>query len=147
MAADPEWAAPRFVQDFVSTRLQQGNDAHFKAVVSGAPPPEVAWTAKGRALAASGKFLTSYDPASGRIGLTIRDLGPGDEGDYTCKVRNDYGSISATLSVNPDLGGLGAPRCLSPRCARATLQRQKVRQQQQQQECPGRDESGPSVGL
>ncbi len=31
--------------------------------------------------------------------MTIRQLGPGDEGAYTCVVENPYGEVSATLKV------------------------------------------------
>jgi hypothetical protein len=53
------------------------------------------------------------------VSLTIRDIGPGDEGAYCCTIVNPYGHMTATLTVNPDLS---RPRCLSPGCCRATLQ-------------------------
>ena len=54
--------------------------------------------------------------------------GPGDEGQYTCSVSNDYGSVTATLKVNPDVNALRHGG-LSHGCCRASLQR-KVKNNQ-----------------
>ncbi len=107
---------------FQGTRFQQGNDAVFVAFVTGKPVPEVSWSRKRKELPSSEKYQLEYDPTSGRISLLIRDLGPGDEGQYSCTASNDYGSVTATLSVNPDINNM-KHRALSPGCCRASLQR------------------------
>ena len=103
-----DWIAPTFAEPFAATRHRQGGDAQFRAVVSAAPAPEVAWTHRGRQLPHSEKHYQAFDPATGQMSLTIRDLGPGDEGCYTCRVRNPYGEVSATLKVRRKVndGGL-----------------------------------------
>ncbi len=57
------------------------------------------WLHRGRPLPHSDKHYQHFDPSSGRLSLTIRDLGPGDEGAYTCRVENPYGEVAATLKV------------------------------------------------
>jgi len=120
------WSVPEFVEGFKALRLQQGNDAMFEGRVAGEPLPKVAWTRGGKSLPSSEKYELHYDPSSGDVSLTIRNLGPGDEGEYCCTISNAYGSVSATLSVNPEKSCNSSNDSL-----RATLQRQKVLREQQ----------------
>ena len=55
--------------------------------------------------------------------------GPGDEGQYTCSVSNDYGSVTATLKVNPDVNALRHGGLSHGFPCRASLQR-KVKNNQ-----------------
>ncbi len=92
-----------------------------RATVNGWPTPRVTWSKNGRALPDSPRYHARYDPASGAITLVIQRLGPGDEGDYTCKAENPYGEVAATLRVDPEGRGIRR-RALSPHCARMKLQ-------------------------
>ena len=107
--------------------------------MTGKPVPEVSWSKKGKLLPCSDKYEYHYDPESGQVNLTIRDLGPGDEGQYSCTVSNDYGSVTATLNVNPDVNKMshGSYKALQQPC-RASLQR-KMRQREQQLQDNGLD--------
>ena len=146
------WAVPEFVEGFKALRLQQGNDAMFRGQVKGNPRPKVHWTRKGKNLPSSDKYELRHDPESGTVSLTIRNLGPGDEGQYCCTASNDYGSVSATLSVNAEVGRNSrangdvphGKRCLSPGCSRATLQRQRVLREQQLKTGSDREQTGPA---
>ena len=80
----PAWTYPKFEKNFEATRFQQATDACFRAVVTGKPVPEVSWTKKGKSLPCSEKYEYHYDAQSGQVSLLIRDLGPGDEGNYYC---------------------------------------------------------------
>ncbi len=93
-------------------------------VLKAKPKPEVSWTHNGRSLNSTDKCQLDYDPTSGRVSLVIRDLGPGDEGQYCCTASNDYGSITATLSINPDINNVQLYRTLSRQ--RASLQRKRA---------------------
>ena len=121
------WSTPEFVKNFEAARFQQTTDAHFRAVVTGKPIPEVSWTRKGQALPCSDKYEYHYEPASGQITLQIRDLGPGDEGQYSCTVSNDYGSVTATLNVNPDINAVQHRVLSNPGGYRASLQRKMIK--------------------
>ena len=69
------WTYPSFVKPFETSRFQQFDDAFFRAVVTGKPVPEVAWSKKGKPLPNSDKYEYSYDANSGQVTLVIRDLG------------------------------------------------------------------------
>ena len=123
------WSVPAFEKNFEATRFQQGNDAIFRAVVSGQPTPVVIWTKKGQILPCSEKYQYNYDPKSGQILLRIKNLGPGDEGQYCCTVGNDYGNVTATLNVNPDVNAIKHRALMAPGCCRASLQRKMMQKQ------------------
>ena len=134
MTTEVKWSVPRFEQPFQAIRLQQGNDAQFMAKICGNPRPTVSWTRKGQHLPSSEKYHLEHDQQTGLVKFTIQNLGPGDEGNYCCTVKNDYGSVSATLTVKAEPGHKGhvhGQRCLSPGCSRATLQRQRILKEQQ----------------
>ena len=78
--SENSWSVPSFVRGFEASRIQQGNDACFQAVVTGQPRPDVSWFKRDKPLPCSEKYEYNYDPKAGQIQLTIRDLGPGDEG-------------------------------------------------------------------
>ena len=132
-SSEDSWFVPNFSEGFKGTRLQQGHDAEFRAVASGKPKPKVSWTKNGETLSTSDKYVLSYNTESGQVSLLIRNLGPGDEGTYSCTVSNAYGTTTATLSVNPDANNKTGPNCFGPGCTRATLQRQHVLKQMQSQ--------------
>eukprot|EP00088_Acartia_fossae_P016290 TRINITY_DN19111_c0_g1_i1.p1 TRINITY_DN19111_c0_g1~~TRINITY_DN19111_c0_g1_i1.p1 ORF type:complete len:168 (-),score=16.29 TRINITY_DN19111_c0_g1_i1:82-585(-) len=99
-----KWAPPRWVQPFNPTRFQQGCQVMFEGQVSGCPTPEVKWFWKGKSIqeitgkAGEGK-ITSYDPRNGRVTLMLSDVGPGDEGVYTCTASNPYGETSCSINL------------------------------------------------
>jgi len=127
-----DWKTPEFTEGFQALRLQQGNDAMFKAKVDGDPRPEVTWTKNKKPLPTSDKYQLYHEESSGTVCLVIQNLGPGDEGAYCCTASNPYGSVSATMSINPDMcpgkGGIPQP---DPDSLRGTLQRQRVLREQQ----------------
>jgi len=53
-------------------------------------------------IAASSKHALRYDEVSGKIYLQINKLGPGDEGDYTCIARNQFGEAICTVTIQPE---------------------------------------------
>ena len=49
--------------------------------------------------------VITYDERTGRVSLSITDLGPGDEGEYSCRADNPYGDSTCTVTVSPELAG------------------------------------------
>ena len=84
---------PVFQQIFKNARFAQGGNAVFEGRVSGTPQPSVSWTHKGAPLLESQKFRMSYDSKTGVVRLQINQIGPGDEGEYTCNAKNQYGNV------------------------------------------------------
>lgn len=63
----------------------------FEGRVKGSPKPVVSWTHKGAPLYETNKIRMTYDERTGNVRLTINQIGPGDEGEYTCHAKNQYG--------------------------------------------------------
>ncbi|XP_023347021.1 contactin-5 [Eurytemora carolleeae] len=104
---EQSWSPPRWIQPFNPTRFQQGSQVLFEGLVSGAPSPDITWTWRGKPLqtysgrAGQGKIV-SFDPNNGRVTLMLSDVGPGDEGVYTCTASNPYGESSCTINLSAE---------------------------------------------
>uniref|UniRef100_A0A182TG18 Ig-like domain-containing protein n=1 Tax=Anopheles melas TaxID=34690 RepID=A0A182TG18_9DIPT len=113
-----DYSPPVFEQIFKNSRFAQGGNALFEGKLKGNPRPEVSWTRKGAPLLDSTKHRLSYNPGTGAVSLMINQIGPGDEGEYTCKARNAVGEAICSVFIQPE--GMAMP------------QFQQVRREQQQ---------------
>uniref|UniRef100_A0A0K8UMS0 Regulatory protein zeste n=1 Tax=Bactrocera latifrons TaxID=174628 RepID=A0A0K8UMS0_BACLA len=93
---------PIFEQIFKNARFAQGGNALFEGKLRGNPKPFVSWTRKGAPLLESQKFRMSYNEATGEVSLLINQIGPGDEGEYTCTARNQYGEAICSVYIQPE---------------------------------------------
>lgn len=50
----------------------------------------------------SNKYNMMYDQQTGNVVLTINQIGPGDEGEYTCSARNQYGEAICSVFIQPE---------------------------------------------
>jgi titin len=121
------YAPPIFEQIFKNARFAQGGNAIFEGRLKGSPMPEVSWTRKGAPLFDSPKYKMTYNQTSGDVTLTINQIGPGDEGEYTCRARNAVGEAICSVFIQPE--GLPAPQLQTSRKEYI----QSTSQQQQQQ--------------
>lgn len=96
---------PVFEQIFKNARFAQGGNALFEGRLRGNPKPVVSWTRKGLPMIESGKYRMSYNEHTGDVSLLINQIGPGDEGEYTCTARNNYGEAICSVFIQPE----GAP--------------------------------------
>lgn len=103
--AQGDISPPVFEQIFKNARFAQGGNALFEGKLRGNPKPFVTWTRKGAPLLESQKFRMSYNEATGEVSLLINQIGPGDEGEYTCTARNQYGEAICSVYIQPE----GAP--------------------------------------
>lgn len=103
--AQGDISPPVFEQIFKNARFAQGGNALFEGRLRGNPKPFVTWTRKGAPLLESQKFRMSYNEATGDVSLLINQIGPGDEGEYTCTARNQYGEAICSVYIQPE----GAP--------------------------------------
>lgn len=44
----------------------------------------------------------TYDEKTGDVTLLINQIGPGDEGEYTCTARNQYGEAICSVHIQPE---------------------------------------------
>lgn len=98
----PNAAPPIFEKVFQNARFAQGGNATFDGRVTGKPQPTVVWTRKGAPLRDSAKHRISYNEQSGDMTLSIFQIGPGDEGEYTCTARNQYGEAVCSVFIQPE---------------------------------------------
>ncbi|XP_014485703.1 PREDICTED: titin [Dinoponera quadriceps] len=98
---------PIFERIFKNARFAQGGNAIFEGCVRGNPKPTVSWTHKGAPLLESRKIRMSYDDGTGVVTLQINQIGPGDEGEYTCSAKNQYGEAICSVYIQPE--GFGPP--------------------------------------
>ncbi|XP_018337981.1 PREDICTED: titin isoform X9 [Trachymyrmex septentrionalis] len=98
---------PIFERIFKNARFAQGGNAIFEGCVRGNPRPSVSWTHKGMPLLESRKIRMSYNENSGIVTLQINQIGPGDEGEYTCNAKNQYGEAICSVYIQPE--GFGPP--------------------------------------
>ncbi|XP_073239422.1 fibroblast growth factor receptor 3-like isoform X2 [Porites lutea] len=78
------------------TELPTGHSVMLKCKADGAAPLKYTWLKDGKIL--RGRTLDPYLNTSIWY-LKLKDLVPGDAGEYTCIVSNPYGSINHTYSV------------------------------------------------
>lgn len=43
-----------------------------------------------------------YEENTGNVSLLINHIGPGDEGEYTCTARNQYGEAICSVFIQPE---------------------------------------------
>lgn len=93
---------PVFEKIFKNARFAQGGNALFEGILRGNPKPIVSWTRKGAPLLASNKHQMIYNENTGEVSLLIKQIGPGDEGEYTCTARNQYGEAICSVHIQPE---------------------------------------------
>lgn len=93
---------PIFEQIFKNARFAQGGNAKFEGKLRGNPKPIVSWTRKKAPLVESNKYSMSYNEQTGNVSLLIKQIGPGDEGEYTCTARNRYGEAICSVYIQPE---------------------------------------------
>lgn len=87
---------------FSNARFAQGGVASFEGRVVGKPQPTVTWTRNGAPLLSSNKYRLSYNETTGDIILQINQIGPGDEGEYVCSAKNQYGAAICSVFISPE---------------------------------------------
>ncbi|KAL2102793.1 hypothetical protein ACEWY4_001961 [Coilia grayii] len=70
----------------------------FTCITSGSPDPEVTWHRKGQQIEASEQHVLS-SLEGGRSMLTVRNVGQGDGGPYTCRATNKAGVLESELTL------------------------------------------------
>lgn len=129
-ASTSNFAPPIFEQIFKNARFAQGGNAVFEGKLKGTPMPEVSWTRKGAPLFDSDKFRMTYNQTTGDVTLTINQIGPGDEGEYTCRARNAVGEAICSVFIQPE--GFQTPKFQQMKKEVIQSTQQQIQQQQQQ---------------
>ena len=86
-------SAPSLLQQPVETTVNESQTAILKCTANGNPPPKVTWYKANSSLPV-GRHVVESSGA-----LTLQDVRPGDEGQYTCKAENLLGNINASAEL------------------------------------------------
>lgn len=89
---------PRWVQELPDTIVGVFSSfSELKCDAYGNPIPEIEWEKNGKKIDLSGNIASRYSQNNHR--LYIRNLVQADEGNYTCRVHNDYGTLTHTYAL------------------------------------------------
>ena len=86
-------SAPSLKQRPVETTVNKSQTATLLCTADGNPSPKVTWSKLNSSLPVGRHIVES----SG--GLTVKDVRPGDEGDYSCRAENLLGNVNATAKL------------------------------------------------
>ena len=86
-------SAPSLLQPPVETKVNESQTAILKCTADGNPSPKVTWSKLNSSLPV-GRHVVESSGA-----LTVKDVRPGDEGDYSCSAENLLGSVNATAKL------------------------------------------------
>ncbi|ESP03505.1 hypothetical protein LOTGIDRAFT_146786, partial [Lottia gigantea] len=95
-------SAPSFASRISDARSLKGGKVRFGCRTMGIPQPEIQWCKDGRPLTSTDHVQIGRD-ATGFY-LTVSDVAPEDEGEYSCTIRNDSGK--ASCSARLQIGGM-----------------------------------------
>uniref|UniRef100_A0A3B5QJW0 Immunoglobulin-like and fibronectin type III domain-containing protein 1 n=1 Tax=Xiphophorus maculatus TaxID=8083 RepID=A0A3B5QJW0_XIPMA len=97
-------STPDFSRKPMTTNVQEGKKAFFKAMVSGEPPPAVTWTRNKGEMDDQEKYSTRYDKRAQEHVLEVNTKKKKKDfsDNYKCFATNEYGQAvcAVTLNVN-----------------------------------------------
>ncbi|VEN59092.1 unnamed protein product [Callosobruchus maculatus] len=92
---------PKIETELRDIRCCDGDSATFECKVEATPPPEIRWERGGKLLHLGGDFTAEFD---GHIAkMTISQVYPEDEGEYTCVAYNELGKAFTSACLVVDL--------------------------------------------
>ena len=86
-------SAPSLLQRPAETTVNESQTAILKCTADGNPSPQVTWSKLSSSLPV-GRHVVESSGA-----LNVKDVRPGDEGDYSCTAENLLGSVNATAKI------------------------------------------------
>uniref|UniRef100_A0A8C6YMV6 Immunoglobulin like and fibronectin type III domain containing 1 n=1 Tax=Nothoprocta perdicaria TaxID=30464 RepID=A0A8C6YMV6_NOTPE len=92
-------STPDFERKPVTLSLQEGKNAIFRAVVKGAPTPEVKWKRAKGEMNDPTRYQTYFNPATNEFILQINKLTADDTDLYRCFAVNEYGEAVCSAGL------------------------------------------------
>lgn len=83
---------PRFTLSLPNQTIRDGDAAALRVRFHGNPMPKLRWFFNRKAVMDEEDFVIHTDYVKGESVLWIKEVFPEDDGDFTCKAENDYGS-------------------------------------------------------
>lgn len=91
----PPSVAPDQVVNFVWVR--RGDDAVIEIPFNGFPTPKAEWTFKGKTIRKTKKSVYTISETSAQ--LTLKLVDENEAGLYTCKLTNECGDVSVSVTI------------------------------------------------
>nr|CAH7728979.1 unnamed protein product [Callosobruchus chinensis] len=92
---------PKIETELRDIRCCDGDSATFECKVEATPPPDIRWERAGKLLHLGGDFTAEFDGQTAK--LTIAQVYPEDEGEYTCVAYNELGKAFTSACLVVDL--------------------------------------------
>ena len=83
---------PRFVTPLTNQTVRDGDAAALRVRFHGNPTPQLHWFFNQKAVEDEEDFVVRTDSGKGESVLWIKEVFPEDDGEFVCKVENDYGT-------------------------------------------------------
>ncbi|MED6236056.1 hypothetical protein ATANTOWER_003834 [Ataeniobius toweri] len=93
-------STPDFARKPMTTTVQEGKKAFFKAMVSGEPPPTVSWGRNKGEMDDPEKYSTRYDERAQEHVLEILNVKHDQADSYKCFATNEYGQAVCAVTLN-----------------------------------------------
>lgn len=83
---------PRFILPLTNQTVRDGEAIMLRVRFHGNPMPKLHWFFNQKAIEDEEDFVIRSDVVKGESVLWIKEIFPEDDGEFVCKVKNDYGS-------------------------------------------------------
>ncbi|CAF0817324.1 unnamed protein product [Adineta steineri] len=93
-----EHLPPKFIQPISDVYVHQGQEANFRAIISGQPSPKVTWYCNYKKIANNEKYRVTQDKDI--YVLAILQVNENDECEYTCKAENSAGDKTCSANLH-----------------------------------------------
>ena len=92
--------SPEFVSQLTDTTVKQGDTATIECQIDALPLPKISLLRDGKVLTAKDGIEQTFDAATRRLILTIKNARVDQTGPITCKLENAHGSVESTFQLN-----------------------------------------------
>uniref|UniRef100_A0A3Q2D280 Immunoglobulin-like and fibronectin type III domain-containing protein 1 n=1 Tax=Cyprinodon variegatus TaxID=28743 RepID=A0A3Q2D280_CYPVA len=93
-------STPDFARKPMTTTVQEGKKAFFKAMVSGEPPPTVTWGRNKGEMDDTENYSTRYDERAREHVLEVMNVKLDQADSYKCFATNEYGQAVCVVTLN-----------------------------------------------
>lgn len=94
---DASMGPPKFTKKLSDLTINDGEKLELKVKVEGDPEPQITWSKGDKILTSSEVMELKYK--GGKATLTIKEVFPEDEGEYTCTALNSIGSVTTSCKL------------------------------------------------
>ncbi|CAF1031742.1 unnamed protein product [Rotaria sordida] len=89
---------PKFIEPISDVYVHEGQEANFRAIITGQPAPKVTWYCNYKKITNNEKYRVTQD--NDVYLLAISHVNEGDECEYTCKAENSAGEKTCSANLH-----------------------------------------------